>query len=487
MSGSTFDQEVSQASLAKPPRKHPKDIDAEKCLLGSLLKNDQALTLISEDGGLVSEDFYDEANRIIYNTIVKISTEDKPIHPVVLIDELETAGLLEKVGGRSYIYEAYAIGSTTSEVLAFANIVRNKSKRRALIEVSEHIIDMCQHPDNRTIKEILDEASGQVFKLAESAHKTNEGPQPVINRAVSLLVEIQEKVNHPTGMSGIPTGFYELDELTQGLQPGSLNIIAARPSVGKTTFAMNIVTNIALNKNINKPALVFSLEMPTEQLLLRMLSTFGRISMNNLKSGQVDNFQWNEIVKNIKMLAFKDENGNQADKIFIDDDGDITPLEIRAHARKLALEYGGLSVIMIDYIQLMRPQTKAANRTLEIAEISRSLKMLAKELNIPVIALAQLNREVDNRKDHRPLNSDLRESGSLEQDADMIMFLQREAIYQKTPENANQATLIIGKNRNGATADIDLTFIGEYSAFYDKGYADANHLTEPSYQPEYNA
>ncbi len=338
-------------------------------------------------------------------------------------------------------------------------------------------INMCYEPNGLSVKEIYDKAAGSIFELVENSNNNTEGPKPVVAQAVELLEKIQKDMRNPNMMSGVPSGFAKLDAITQGLQPGSLNIIAARPSVGKTSFAMNIVANIAMNPDVTKPALVFSLEMPTEQILLRLLSTFGRISMNDLRAGKVNNTHWSDIIRKLKMLTMVLPQDRYMDKLYIDDSSDLTPLELRSRARKLANEYGGLSVIMIDYVQLMRAQSKAANRTLEIAEISRSLKMLAKELKVPVLALAQLNREVDNRKDHRPLNSDLRESGSLEQDADMIMFLKREAIYGPDPsghDNSNEATLIIGKNRNGAIEDIDLHFIGEYTAFYDKGYAEAN-------------
>lgn len=460
-----------------PIREIPKDLDAERNFLGAVIQDGSILNAVTESvGRLTEEEFASERNRIIYATIMKRSAASEDFNPTIICDLLETDGNLEKIGGRSYIASLISnSGIPTSSVVEFAQIIRNKSKRRKLISVSEAIIDMCYSPQGREVKEIYDEASGQIFSLVEANAQIDAGPQAAVPIAVNILDKIQKDLNREAMMSGVPTGYAELDEITQGLQPGSLNIIAARPSVGKTSFAMNIVANIAMNPNIHTPALVFSLEMPTEQILLRLLSSFGRVSMNNLKAGRVQNHQWTSMVRRLKLLT-EVRDGKTHDKLYIDDSGDITPLELRARARKLAHEYGGLSVIMIDYVQLMRSQTKAANRTLEIAEISRSLKMLSKELKVPIIALAQLNREVDSRKDHRPLNSDLRESGSLEQDADMIMFLQREAIYGKGPggeDNSNDAMLIIGKNRNGSIADIDLHFIGEYTTFYDKGYAES--------------
>ena len=465
----------------------PKDLDAERNFLGAIIQDGSLLSAVAEAIGPLSPlDFASKRNSLIYETIMKRSAQLEDFNVTVLCDLLETDGLLEQAGGRVYIASLLdSANAPSSAVIEFAQIIRNKSKRRQLIAASERIIDMCYQPEGRTVKEIYDEAAGSIFKLVESSNQNIEGPQPAVPKAVQLLLKIQDELQRESMMSGVPTGFVELDELTQGLQPGSLNIIAARPSVGKTSFAMNIVANIAMNPNVHKPALVFSLEMPTEQILMRLLSTFGRVSMNKLKTGEVQNNQWMDMVRKLKLLA-ETVNGETRDKLYIDDSGDITPLELRARARKLYMEHGGLSVIMIDYIQLMRSQTKATSRTLEIGEISRSLKLLAKELSVPILALAQLNREVDSRKDHRPLNSDLRESGSLEQDADMIMFLHREAIYGPAPggeDNSNQATLIIGKNRNGAIADIDLHFVGEYTAFFDKGYAEA-HLGASSSGPE---
>lgn len=463
-------------------RDTPKDLDAERNLLGALIKDGTLLSTISETvGSLNPEEFVSQKNRIIFRAMIQRSVTSDDFNPTVLCDMLETDGSLDKAGGRTYIQQLITTsGTPTSAVIEYAQIIRNKSKRRAMIDVNEEILDMCYEPAGMTVKEIYDKAAGLVFDLVESVNTTSDGPQPAMAQAVALIDKIQQDVRNQNAMSGVPTGFTELDNLTQGLQPGSLNIVAARPSVGKTSFAMNIVANIAMNPDVDKPALVFSLEMPTEQILLRLLSTFGRASMNDLKACKLQNTQWSDIVRKLKMLTMNLPQGRIMDKLYIDDSSDITPLELRSRARKLANEYGGLSVIMIDYVQLMRPQTKAANRTLEIAEISRSLKTLSKELKVPVIALAQLNREVDSRKDHRPLNSDLRESGSLEQDADMIMFLQRESLYGPGPggqDNSNDALLIIGKNRNGAIADIPLHFIGEYTAFYDKGYAEANFNT----------
>ena len=311
---------------------------------------------------------------------------------------------------------------------------------------------------------------GMLFNLAESTHRENSGPQGITATTIEAIKDIKERAASDNKMRGVPTQFHELDELISGLQGGTLNIIAARPGIGKTSFAMNIVENIAMNPDIKAPALVFSLEMPAKQIVMRMLSTFGRVNLGKLTEGTVQTAQWADIISKLRLLIAYNDDGSQHDKIFIDDSGEVTPIDIRTRARKLYEENGGLSVIMIDYIQLMKSQNNRENRTLEVAEITRSLKLLAKELDVPIIALSQLNREVEGRKDHRPMNSDLRESGSIEQDADLIMFLHRESVYKPKSDGSSddgKALLIVSKNRSGATKDIELQFQGAYTAFYD--------------------
>lgn len=449
----------------------PKNLEAERNLLGALMRDGTLLAAIgNEIGPLNPDDFASEKNRIIYSCILNRAASSDEFDPTVICSILENEGLLDKVGGKAYISGLIANTAPESVAIEYALIIRNNARRRRLISAAEKISNMGYMPEGRTVDELYDEAQGLIFKLSEENAHTDAGPVPALTHAVKLLEKIQHDKDLGQRMTGIPSGFSELDELTSGLQPGSLNIVAARPGVGKTSFSMNIVENIAMNPDIHKPALVFSLEMPAQQIVLRMLSTFGRVSMRELSEGKVTTNQWHDIIRKVAMLTETDENNVKRNKLYIDDSGDVTPLEVRSRARKLAAEHGGLSVIMIDYIQLMKGQTKAENRSLEVGEISRSLKLLAKDLEVPVIALSQLNREVENRKDHRPMNSDLRESGSLEQDADMIMFLHREATYHGggDGEDNGKALLIVSKNRNGAIKDIELQFQGAYTAFYDK-------------------
>ncbi len=449
----------------------PKDLNAERSLLGAILLDGATLNRVSEAIGLLKpEDFASERHRCLYEAILRRSALSDDFNPTVLCDQLENEGLLEKAGGRAYISDLISLTDPLSAAPEYAVIVRNKARRRRLIEAAESIQEISYKPEGRTVDEIYDVAQQLIFKLSEENAHTDSGPR----EAVPIAVELLDKIRSEMGlnkMTGTATGFSELDELTSGLQPGSLNIVAARPGIGKTSFAMNIVENIAMNPEVHYPALVFSLEMPAQQILMRMLCTFGRVSLKDLSEGRVLTEQWHDMIRKLALLIEQAEDGRKRHKLYIDDSGDITPLELRSRARRLAAEYGGLSVIMVDYIQLMKGQTRMENRSLEVGEISRSLKMLAKELNIPIIALSQLNREVEGRRDHRPMNSDLRESGSLEQDADMIMFLHRAAVYRSVEDGAiddGKALLIVGKNRNGATKDIELQFQGAYTAFYDK-------------------
>lgn len=468
MAASKKDDDV--LSVYKEP---PKNLDAEGSFIGSLLLDGKLLSNVTEElGTLDADEFFSEKNRIIYNEILERTAVSYDFNPTVICASLEQKGLLEKAGGLAYVASLTDVKGPTSAIVEYAKIIRDTSKRRRLISVSEYIEKLCYRPEGRSVEEIYDEAQGLVFELSEKTSSVNSGPKPMTEVALNLINKIKEDLNSQKKLRGIATGFTALDELTSGLQGGSLNILAARPGVGKTSFAMNIIANIATNPEEHRPALVFSLEMPADQIAMRMLSSFGRVSMKDLAEGRATPDQWHNIIHKVRMLTENDENGNGRVKLYIDDTTDIqlTPLELRSRARKIAQDNGGLSCIMVDYIQLMKGQTKQENRSLEVGEISRSLKQLAKELDVPIIALSQLNRDVEARKDHRPLNSDLRESGSLEQDADMIMFIHRESLYTKTGPDSdeNKAVLIVSKNRHGAVADINLQFQGAYTTFYNE-------------------
>lgn len=454
---------------AAADRDAPTDLDAERHFLGALLLDGTLLARATEEAGeLESGDFAYASHQLIYAAIQLRATDSDDFNPMAICDILENRGELGRAGGRGYVLSLSNLISPASAIADYARIIRSKSRRRQLLQAATSISSMCLAPEGRSVDEIYDEAQHLIFSLVQASAIHEQGPQPVLPEIVRLLDEIGNQTFQELA-SGVPTGFVRLDNLTHGLQPGSLNIIAARPSMGKTSFAMNIVTNIAINPEVEYPALVFSLEMPLEQLVLRMISSFGRISVDDMLEGRVTPEQWPRIMQKVALLAMTAPDGTQHNKLYIDDSADLTPLQLRSRARQLHAEFGGLSVIMVDYVQLMRSQTRAASRTLEVGEISRSLKLLAKDLQVPVLLLSQLNREVESRRDHRPMNSDLRDSGSLEQDADLVLFLHREYVYTNNEEDRGQALLIVGKNRNGATDDIRLQFQGEYTTFYDEG------------------
>ncbi|MBW7570875.1 MAG: replicative DNA helicase [Succinivibrio sp.] len=453
----------------------PKNEEAERNFLGALLTDGKLLEKVRENVGMLdSKDFFSEKHRIIYEQILKRAATTDDFNPLVLSAELETAGTLDKAGGAPYIASLQDITSPVAAIAEYAKIIRDTARRRRLITVCQHIEKICYLPESRSVEDIYDEAQGLVYEVSEARNAgQNSGPKQMTEVAIELIEQIKSDMNSNKQMHGVATGFRELDELTSGLRGGTLNIIAARPGVGKTSFAMNIVANIAMDLNETRPALVFSLEMPAKEIATRMLSSFGRVSGKDLVSGKASADQWHRIIQKVRLLTRKDESNQDRSMLYIDDTSDIalTPLELRSRARKIALDNGGLSVIMVDYIQLMKSQTKLENRAQEVGEISRSLKQLSKELDVPILALAQLNREVEGRKDHRPMNSDLRESGSLEQDADMIMFIHRDDVYKAGNDGDGKATLIVSKNRNGSTKDIELQFQGAYTTFYNKDEA----------------
>ncbi|MEE6115456.1 replicative DNA helicase, partial [Avibacterium paragallinarum] len=317
-------------------------------------------------------------------------------------------------------------------------------------------------------KDILDEAEREVFAIAEKRTTSNEGPQNIIEilgKTIDKIETLSQSATH-NGVTGVTTGFIDLDKKTAGLQPSDLIIVAARPSMGKTTFAMNLCENAALASD--KPVLVFSLEMPAEQIMMRSLASLSRVDQTKIRTGQgLDDEDWSKIGSTLGIFK-------QKPNLYIDDSSGLTPTELRSRARRVYRENGGLSLIMVDYLQLMRAPAFSDNRTLEIAEISRSLKALAKELEVPVIALSQLNRTLENRADKRPVNSDLRESGSIEQDADLIMFIYRDEVYNDNSEDKGIAEIIIGKQRNGPIGRVRLKFQGQYSRF-------DNLLDQPEY------
>ncbi len=436
----------------------PHSIEAEQAVLGGIMLNNAHWENVIEH--VIADDFYTAAHRLIFQEMETLTRQNSPVDLITLDQALKNKGVIQDVGGFAYLAELSKNTPSAANIIAYADIVREKAVLRELIGVGNNIAQRAYVPKGKDIKEILDEAEREVFHIAEKRTSSNEGPKNVIDileQTISKIEQLSQNKNH-NGVTGVTTGFKDLDKKTAGLQRSDLIIVAARPSMGKTTFAMNLCENAALASD--KPVLVFSLEMPADQIMMRTLASLSRVDQTKIRTGQItDDEEWARISSTMAILTNKPN-------IYIDDSAGLTPTELRSRARRVYRENGGLSMIMVDYLQLMREPGFADNRTLEIAEISRSLKALAKELEVPVVALSQLNRSLEQRSDKRPVNSDLRESGSIEQDADLIMFIYRDEVYHETnDENRNVAEIIIGKQRNGPIGRVRLTFQGQYSRF----------------------
>lgn len=432
----------------------PHDVDAEQSVLGSLMISPDAWDKVADI--IVADDFYKHAHRLIFNAIIRLINNNQSIDYLTIKSDLENHNQIEEAGGRAYLIELAKNTPSASNVAAYANAIRERAVIREVISAAHDIAEAGFNPQGREAKDILDIAETKVFEIAEKRTTANEGPIDVKVALKSTIDRIDVLAKQGSEVTGVSSGFADLDKMTSGLQPADLVIVAARPSMGKTTFAMNLCENAMMLQE--KPVLVFSLEMPYEQIMMRMLASLGRINQTSIRTARLNDDDWFRLQQVTRELADKDN-------LYIDDSSGLTPMELRTRARKLARERGGLSLIMVDYLQLMRVPSISENRTLEIAEISRSLKALAKELNVPVVALSQLNRGLEQRADKRPINSDLRESGAIEQDADLIMFIYRDEVYNENSDQKGVAEIIIGKQRNGPIGTCRLTFQGQFSRF----------------------
>ncbi|HGS5282275.1 TPA: replicative DNA helicase [Vibrio parahaemolyticus] len=442
----------SQVEAIKVP---PHSLEAEQSVIGGLLLDNERWDTVAER--VVASDFYSRPHRLIFEGVKTILESGKPLDLITLSEHLERHEQLEDVGGFAYLADLAKNTPSAANINAYADIVAERAIVRGLIGVANEIADAGYDPQGRSSEDLIDMAESKVFAIAESRTSENEGPQNVDNILEKTLERIELLYKTPQdGVTGVDTGFTDLNKKTAGLQGSDLVIVAARPSMGKTTFAMNLCENAAMQQD--KPVLIFSLEMPAEQLMMRMLASLSRVDQTKIRTGQLDDEDWARISSTMGILM-------QKKNMYIDDSSGLTPTEVRSRARRVAREHGGLSMIMVDYLQLMRVPSLTDNRTLEIAEISRSLKALAKELNVPVVALSQLNRSLEQRADKRPVNSDLRESGSIEQDADLIMFIYRDEVYHPDSPYKGTAEIIIGKQRNGPIGSVRLTFQGQHSRF----------------------
>lgn len=445
----------------------PHSLEAEQSVLGALLLDNGLWDRVVE--AVIAQDFYTYAHRVIFQEIENLLSHGKPADLITLEQALSSKDLTDSVGGFSYLVELSQKTPNSANALAYANIIREKAILRELIATSNSISENCYSPNGQDVKDILDNAESKILQISEQRMAgTDTGPQNISKILFDTITKIETLAQNPSlgGITGVSTGFTDLDKKTAGLQPGDLIIVAARPSMGKTTFALNLCENAALPKDQDKAVLIFSLEMPAEQLMTRMLASLSRVDQTKLRTGQID-FANDEGARLSSCISILKEKSN----IYIDDTSGLTPTELRSRARRIHRESpNGLAMIMVDYLQLMRVPGYAENRTLEIAEISRSLKALAKELKVPVIALSQLNRSLEQRADKRPVNSDLRESGAIEQDADLIMFIYRDEVYNPNSEFKGTAEIIIGKQRNGPIGSVRLAFMGGYSRFDNLQY-----------------
>jgi len=433
----------------------PHSMEAEQAVLGGLMLEEAAWDKAAE---LITEgDFYRKDHRLVFRAIGMLAEEGKPRDALLVAETLAGMGELEEVGGLAYLGELVKNTPSAANIGAYAEIVRERSILRQLIRVSSEISDVAYQPKGANSADILDRAESKIFAIAEQQQK-GDGPQPLKPVLAKTLSRIDALFQSSERITGLSTGFADLDERTSGLQKGDLVIVAARPSMGKTTFAMNLVENVMMKSG--QPVLVFSMEMPADSIVMRMLSSLGRIDQTRVRSGKLEDEDWPRLTSTMSMLAEQ--------KMFIDDSPALSPTELRARTRRVARENGGkLGLVMVDYLQLMRVPGLENNRVNEISEISRSLKSLAKEMECPVIALSQLNRSLEQRPNKRPVMSDLRESGAIEQDADLIMFIYRDEVYNSDSQYKGTAEIIIGKQRNGPIGAINLAFLGKYTRFED--------------------
>lgn len=433
--------------LGKVP---PNDVEAEQAIIGSMLTDKDAV--ISAVEVLKADDFYREDNKIIYEAILNLYSRSEPIDIITVKSELESMGKIDQVGGLEYLAELPEKVPTTANAMKYVKIVEEKSTLRQLIKTANEIIELGYSP-TEDVEDIMEGAEKKIFDVMQQ--KNQKGYEPIKDVLVESFTKLEELYNRKQHITGVPSGFMELDYKTAGFHGSDLILIAARPAMVKTAFALNIATNAAVRANV--PVAVFSLEMSKEQLVNRVLCSEAMVDSNKVRTGKLEEDDWTKLAETIGPLSEAE--------IYIDDTPGISITEIRAKCRKLKLEKN-IGMIVIDYLQLIQGTNKRnGSREQEISEISRSLKMLAKELNVPVIALSQLSRAAEQRPDHRPMLSDLRESGAIEQDADIVMFLYRDDYYNEDSEKKGIAEVIIAKHRGGSTGTVELLWLGSYTKF----------------------
>ncbi|MEQ1667550.1 MAG: replicative DNA helicase [Sulfuriferula sp.] len=433
----------------------PHSVEAEQSILGGLLLENNAWDKIADV--IARQDFYRHDHRLIYQSVTKLLEQGKPADVVTVAEYLENLGELGNVGGLPYLVALAQNTPSAANIRRYAEIVRDRSIMRKLVEVGTDIAESAYSPAGRSANDLLDQAESKVFDIAEAGARSQQGfleMKPLLTQVVERIDELFSRDNQ-SDVTGIPTGFADLDAKTAGLQGGDLIIVAGRPSMGKTAFSINMGENIAIDSGL--PVAIFSMEMGGAQLVMRMLGSIGRLDQHKIRTGKLQDDDWQKLTYAVGKL-------NDA-PIFIDETPALNSLELRARARRLHRQCGKLGLIIIDYIQLMSSVSSGENRATEVSEISRSLKGLAKELNCPIVALSQLNRSLEQRPNKRPVMSDLRESGAIEQDADVILFIYRDEVYNPDSPDKGSAEIIIGKQRNGPIGTVRLTFLGEHTRF----------------------
>jgi replicative DNA helicase len=433
----------------------PHSVEAEASVLGGLLLDNAAWDRI---GDVVrADDFYRADHRIIFEVVAKLIDAGRPADVVTTFEALQGLGRADEVGGLAYLNTLAHETPSAANIVRYAEIVRDRAILRFLVSVSDQIASQALNPAGRETRQILDEAESQIFQIGEQGARRSAGFQnfhDVLARVVDRVDDLYKNPN-PSDVTGVPSGFFDLDQKTAGMHPGDLMIIAGRPSMGKTSLALNIAEFVAIAERL--PVAIFSMEMGAEQLAMRVLCSVGRLDAQRVRTGRLTEDDWGRLTQ--AMTQTKEAS------IHIDETPALNPLELRSRARRLSRQYGKLGLIVVDYLQLMSASSSGENRTTEISEITRSLKGLAKELGCPVLALSQLNRTVEQRTDKRPVMSDLRESGAIEQDADLILFIYRDEVYRPDTPDKGVAEIIIAKQRNGPIGTVRLTFLGQFTKF----------------------
>src|SRR5262245_20091420 len=438
-------------SLRVPPH----SIEAEQSLLGALLLDNQAFDRVADL--ITGEDFYRDDHRRIWRHIAKLAEANRPADVITVNESIEASEDKDKTGGAAYLGALAQNTPSALNIRRYAELVRERSVQRRLAQVATGIAEDALNPAGREVGQLLDEAESKIFQIAESGARRDQG----LLEIKPVLAKVFEKIDHlyhrdnPSDVTGVPSGYVDLDKMTSGLQPGDLIIIAARPSMGKTALALNVAEHVAVDNGL--PVAIFSLEMSSTQLAMRMLGSIARVDQHKMRTGRLSDKEWGDLSDAMGKL--------HETPIYIDETGALTALELRARARRLKRQYSKLGLIVIDYLQLMSASTQGENRATEISEISRSLKAMAKELDVPVVALSQLNRALEQRPNKRPQMADLRESGAIEQDADVILAIYRDEVYNPETPDKGTAEAIILKQRNGPIGTVKLTFLGQFTRF----------------------